>query len=39
MVDLHILIVAAMLLSLLGLGRSMLQVINFISKKAEQTPI
>ena len=39
MVDLHILIVAAMLLSLLGLGRSMLQVINFMSKKAEQTPI
>jgi len=38
-VDLHMLIVAAMLLSLLGLGRSMLQVINFMSKRAQQTPI
>jgi hypothetical protein len=39
MVDLRLFLVIAMLLGLLGLGKSMLQAINFASKKAEQTPI
>ena len=38
MVDLRLFLVIAMLLSLLGLGKSMLQAINFASKKAERTP-
>jgi fatty acid desaturase len=39
MVDLRLFLVIAMLLGLLGLGKSVLQAINFASKKAEQTPI
>jgi hypothetical protein len=39
MVDLRLFLGIAMLLSLLGLGKSMLQAINFASKKAEQTSI
>jgi hypothetical protein len=38
-VDLRILLMIAALLSLLGLGRSILQAISFASKRAEQTPM
>jgi hypothetical protein len=38
-VDLRIVLTIAMLLSLLGLAKSVLQTINYMSEKAEYTPI
>jgi ABC-type proline/glycine betaine transport system permease subunit len=39
MVDLRLFIIIAMLLGLLGLGKSVLQAINFLSQKAEHIQI
>jgi hypothetical protein len=39
MVDLRMFLVIAVLLSLLGLAKTVLQAINYMSEKAEITPI